>query len=65
MPKWKIRRNSFFLRDTEGVEVAVIMKEIKEDEIKVSMRSKEYADVSKICLCLTEAAIREQRMYNI
>jgi phosphoesterase RecJ-like protein len=39
-----------FLRDTEGVEVAVIMKEIKEDEIKVSMRSKEYVDVSKICL---------------
>lgn len=38
-----------FVRDIEDVEVAVMLKEFEEDEIKVSMRSKRYIDVSKVC----------------
>ncbi len=33
---------------TEGVEVAVFMYELKQNEFKVSLRSKEKIDVSKI-----------------
>ena len=36
------------LRVTEGVEVAVFMFELKQNEFKVSLRSKEKIDVSKI-----------------
>ena len=39
---------SSVLRCIEGVEVSAVIKE-KGDEIRVSMRSKEYADVSEIC----------------
>ncbi len=38
-----------FVRDIDTVEVAVMLKEFEEDEIKVSMRSKKYVDVSKVC----------------
>lgn len=38
-----------FIRDIEPVEVAIVLKEIGEKEIKVSMRSKRYVDVSNIC----------------
>ena len=38
-----------FLRGISPVEVAILLKEFKDDEIKVSMRSKRYIDVSKIC----------------
>jgi len=38
-----------FIRDIDSVEVAVLLKEYGENEIKVSLRSKEYVDVSKIC----------------
>jgi len=38
------------LRITEGVEVAVLLHEIGEQEYKVSMRSNDYIDVSKIAL---------------
>lgn len=37
------------IRKVEGVEVACLLKEIKKNEIKVSMRSKEFFDVSKVC----------------
>ena len=37
-----------FVRDIEGVEVACLLKEFGEKETKVSLRSKEYIDVSKI-----------------
>ena len=36
------------LRVTEGVEVAVFMYELKQNEFKVSLRSKSELDVSKI-----------------
>ncbi len=36
------------LRITKGVEVAVLLHEIGEQEYKVSMRSNDYIDVSKI-----------------
>lgn len=36
------------LRITEGVEVAIFMYEVAEQEFKVSMRSNNYVDVSKI-----------------
>lgn len=36
------------IRDIENIEVAVLLKE-EEDYIRVSTRSKEYVDVSKIC----------------
>ena len=38
-----------FIRDIDSVEVAVLLKEYGKNEIKVSLRSKEYVDVSKIC----------------
>ena len=38
-----------FIRDIDTVEVACILKEFKEDEIKISIRSKGGIDVSKIC----------------
>lgn len=38
-----------FVRDIDTVEVAVMLKEFEEGEIKVSMRSKRYVDVSKVC----------------
>lgn len=38
-----------FIRDIDSVEVACLLKEYKSNEIKVSLRSKEYIDVSSIC----------------
>jgi len=38
-----------FIREMADVEVAILLKEFKEDEIKVSMRSKKAADVAAIC----------------
>lgn len=38
-----------FVRDIEPVEVAIMLKEFETKEIKVSMRSKRYVDVSEIC----------------
>ena len=38
-----------FIREIDSVEVAVLLKEIKEEEIKISMRSKKYVDVAEIC----------------
>lgn len=38
-----------FIREIAPVEVAIILKEVKEKEIKVSMRSKRFIDVSAIC----------------
>lgn len=38
-----------FIREIAPVEVAIILKEFKEEEIKVSMRSKRLIDVSQIC----------------
>lgn len=37
------------LRDIEGVEVACLAKQVAEDEFKISMRSKRYVNVAKIC----------------
>lgn len=37
-----------YTRDINGVEVGILLKEKKENEIKVSLRSKAYVDVSKI-----------------
>lgn len=37
-----------YTRDIEGVEVGILLKEKKDNEIKVSLRSKSYVDVSKI-----------------
>ena len=37
-----------YTRDIEGVEVGILLKEKKENEIKISLRSKSYIDVSKI-----------------
>ena len=34
--------------EIEGVEVGILLKEKKENEIKISLRSKSYIDVSKI-----------------
>lgn len=39
-----------FIRDTSTIEVACLLKEISEKEIKVSLRSKQHVDVSKIAL---------------
>ena len=39
---------SSYTRDIDGVEVGILLKEKKENEIKVSFRSKSYIDVSKI-----------------
>lgn len=38
-----------FIREISSIEVAILLKEIEEEEIKVSMRSKRYADVAEIC----------------
>ncbi len=38
-----------FVKDTKGVEVACLLKENNEGIIKISLRSKEYVDVSKVC----------------
>lgn len=38
-----------FVRDIDTVEVACLLKEINESEVKVSIRSKKAIDVSKIC----------------
>lgn len=38
-----------YIRDIDSVEVAVLLKEMKCDEVKVSLRSKKTIDVSKIC----------------
>ena len=37
-------------RDISGVEVSVLLKEIDEQTVKASMRSKSYLDVSEISL---------------
>lgn len=37
-----------YTRDIEGVEVGILLKEKKENEVKVSLRSKNYVDVSLI-----------------
>lgn len=37
-----------FVRDINTIEVACLLKEISEDEIKVSLRSKRHVDVAKI-----------------
>ncbi|KGG80850.1 3'-5' oligoribonuclease A [Caloranaerobacter azorensis H53214] len=37
-----------YIRDIDTVEVACILKEIKEDEIKIGLRSKTYVDVANI-----------------
>lgn len=38
------------IRDIEGVEIAVTVRETKDDGVKVSLRSKEYADVGAIAV---------------
>lgn len=38
-----------FLRDTKGVEVACLLKELKNKDVKVSVRTKDYVDANKIC----------------
>lgn len=38
-----------FIKEIAAVEVAVLLKELTDDEIKISMRSKKLIDVSKIC----------------
>lgn len=38
-----------FIRDIDSIEVACLLKEIDNNEIKVSLRSKKEIDVSKIC----------------
>lgn len=38
-----------FIREIRDVEIAILLKEFNENEIKVSMRSKTFADVSAIC----------------
>lgn len=40
------------LRDIQGVEVAVFLREMSEHEIKVGFRSKNYVDVAEICVKL-------------
>lgn len=37
-----------FVRDINTIEVACLLKEISENEVKVSLRSKKYVDVAKI-----------------
>ena len=37
-----------YTRDIEGVEVGILLKEKKENEVKVSLRSKSYVNVSEI-----------------
>jgi phosphoesterase RecJ-like protein len=38
------------IRDINGVEVAVFLREKKNNEVKVGFRSKDYIDVAEICL---------------
>lgn len=38
-----------FVRDIDSVEVAVLLKEFKDNEIKIGLRSKKYVDVAAIC----------------
>ncbi|HEY8361348.1 MAG TPA: bifunctional oligoribonuclease/PAP phosphatase NrnA [Tissierellaceae bacterium] len=38
-----------FVRGISPVEIAVLLKELSDNEIKISMRSKRYVDVSSIC----------------
>lgn len=38
-----------YLRKIDQVEVACLLKEFEEEEIKVSLRSKEYVDVAEVC----------------
>lgn len=38
-----------FIRDIETVEVAILFKEMSENEVKLSMRSKKYVNVSDLC----------------
>ena len=38
-----------FIRDIDTIETACLLKEISENEVKISLRSKEWVDVSKIC----------------
>ncbi len=38
------------IRDIKGVEIAVFMREKKNQEIKVGFRSKDYVDVAEICV---------------
>lgn len=38
-----------FIRDIDSVEVAVLLKEFKENEIKIGLRSKKFIDVAEIC----------------
>ncbi len=40
------------LRDIQGVEMAVFLREKHENEIKVGFRSKDYVDVAEVCLGL-------------
>ncbi|NLN15650.1 MAG: bifunctional oligoribonuclease/PAP phosphatase NrnA [Tissierellia bacterium] len=40
---------SSFIRGIGPVEVSCLLKEVEEGEIKVSLRSKNYVDVSKVC----------------
>lgn len=37
-----------YTRDIDGVEVGILVKEKKENEVKISLRSKNYVDVSQI-----------------
>ncbi len=37
------------LRNTKGVEVAIFMYEVAEGEFKVSLRSRDYIDVARVC----------------
>ena len=39
-----------FGRDVEGVEVSIFLREIEEGEYKASLRSKDYVNVSDICI---------------
>lgn len=38
-----------FVKDTKGVEVACLLKEHNDNEIKISLRSKEFVNVAKVC----------------
>lgn len=38
-----------FIRDIDTIETACLLKEMDENEIKISLRSKEWVDVSEIC----------------
>ena len=38
-----------YIRDIEGVEIACILKEVEDDEIKISLRSKSKINVAEIC----------------